>query len=209
MVKYDVSSGASGAVQGASMGGSIGGPPGAVVGSVIGAAKGFFGAKKKKKKKISTLDKKQQQLNDEQYAALRGEGPLADLYSYDPEAANKVFDENYAKYAYRDLKEKDIPELTGQFRSQGLMQSSYAGDAVGKLIREVQERLGGQRAKYLYDIEQANKEAKRGAVENLQNRQTFAYQKDKPQSNPLSGFSAGDFGDLQDTILKYAPGGVN
>lgn len=209
MVKYDVSSGASGAVQGAQMGGSVGGPPGAVVGSILGAAKGFFGAKKKKKKKYSTLDKRQQKLNEEQYAALKGEGPLADLYNYDPEAANKVFDQNIARYAYRDLNEKGIPGVTGQFRSQGLMQSSYAGDAISKLVRDVQESLDATRSQYLYDAEQANKDAKRNAVENLQNRQTFAYQKDKPQSNPMSGFSASDFGDLQDTILKYAPGGVN
>jgi hypothetical protein len=215
---------ASGAVQGGVQGAAAGGPVGGVVGAVTGFAKGVFSKKKKKKKpkKVSTLDEKQQKLNDEQYAALKGEGPLADLYNYDPEAANKVFDENIARYAYRDLKEKGIPGVTGQFRSNGLMQSSYAGDAISKLVRDVQESLDAKRSDYLYNEQKAARKSKQDAVENLQNRQTFAYQ--QPQAgggggsnipgmdwvNSISSSDVKGASDwIEDAIVKYAPGGVN
>lgn len=170
----DFTGGATGALGGASTGFSIGGPAGAAVGGLVGGLSGLFG-KKKKRKKVSSLDKRQQRLNEQQHQALLGEGPLADLYNYDPEAANAVFDKNIANKAYRDLNERAIPGVTGQFRNQGLMQSSYAGDAVAKLARDVQESLDAQRTQYLYGEQQDARGAKRNAVENLQNRQTFAY----------------------------------
>jgi hypothetical protein len=177
----DWTGGATGAISGASTGATVGSvipgvgtAVGAGVGALVGGVGGLFG-KKKKKKKVSTLDKKQQKLNEEQYQALYGEGPLADLYSYDPEAANAVFDQNIARVAYRDLNERAIPSVTGQFRSQGLMNSSYAGDAVAKLARDVQENLDAQRTQYLYGEQKDARTAKRSAVENLQNRNTFAY----------------------------------
>ena len=104
-----------------------------------------------------------------------GQGPLADLYNYDPEAANAVFDKNIANKAYRDLKEQAIPGITGQFRSLGLMDSSYAGDAISKLTRDVQEHLDAQRSQYLYGEQKDARSAKRNAVDALQGRQTFAY----------------------------------
>lgn len=220
MAKYDWGKAGSGALQGAALG-SAGGPIGSGVGAVVGGTLGLFGSKKKKKKKpkkLSTLDERQQKLNEEQYAALRGEGPLADLYNYDPEAANKVFDENIARYAYRDLNEKGIPGVTGQFRSQGLMQSSYAGDAISKLVRDVQESLNAKRSDYLYNEQKAARDSKQNAVENLQNRQTFAYEKPQAKQgggmgidNILSNFSSEDMakaGDwIQNAIVNY--GGVN
>lgn len=173
----DWTGGATGALSGASTGGAIGGPWGAAAGGLIGGVAGLFGGgdKKKKKKKISSLDKRQQALNAKQHQAILGKGPLADLYNYDPEAANRVFDQNIANPAYRKFQESVIPGITGQFRSQGLMNSSYVGDAISRLARDVQENLNAQRSQYLYGEQKEARNAKRNAVENLQNRQTFAY----------------------------------
>jgi len=165
---------ATGALSGAGTGFTVGGPIGAGVGGLVGAIGGLFGGKKKRKK-LPTLDKRQQKLNKDQYGGFYGEGPLADLYTYDPKAANDVFDKNYVNPAYRDLNEKGIPSLTGQFRSQGLMQSSYAGDAVGKLVRDVQENLNAKRADFLYKEQSAARKAKQKGIENYQNRTNFDY----------------------------------
>jgi hypothetical protein len=163
----DWTSGATGALSGASTGAAIGGPWGAAIGGVVGGVAGLFGGgKKKKKKKLSTFDKRQQQLNNQQHDAILGKGPLADLYNYDPEAANAVFDKNIANPAYRKFKEDLAPGITGQFRSQGLMNSSYAGD--------IQESLDAQRSQYLYGEQKDARTAKRNAVDSLQGRQTFA-----------------------------------
>lgn len=179
----DFTGGATGALGGASAGATIGSiipgvgtAIGAGIGGLFGGVAGLFG-NKKKKKKVSSLDKKQQKLNAQQHEALLGKGPLADLYNYDPEAANAVFDKNIASKAYRNLNESAIPSVTGQFRSQGLMNSSYAGDAIGKLTRDVQENLDAQRTQYLYGEQKDSRIAKQNAIENLQNRNTFAYDK--------------------------------
>jgi len=185
MPKADYAGGFSGAASGASAGASVGGPIGAVIGAVTGGAAGLWGGgkKKKKPKKLSTLDERQQRLNEEQYQSLRGEGPLADLYNYDPEAANAVFDKTRVNPSYRNFREHTAPGVTGQFRSQGLMQSSYAGDALARIARDIQENLDAERSKYLYGEQTDARNAKRGAVENLQNRQTFAYE--KPDEKPF------------------------
>ncbi len=178
----DWTGGATGALSGASTGATLGSvipgvgtAIGAGVGGLIGGVAGLFGGGRKKKKKVSAFDKRQQQLNAQQHEAILGKGPLADLYNYDPEAANAVFDQNIARKAYRDLNESAIPSITGQFRNQGLMQSSYAGDAVAKLARDVQENLDAQRTQYLYGEQQDARAARRNAVDALQGRQTFAY----------------------------------
>jgi hypothetical protein len=174
--------GATGALSGASTGATIGSvipgvgtAIGAGVGALIGGVTGLFGSKKKKKKKLTSFDKRQEGLNKQQHEAVLGKGPLADLYNYDPEAANNVFDKTIARKAYRDLNESAIPSVTGQFRSNGLINSSYAGDAVAKLTRDVQENLDAQRTQYLYGEQKDARNARRNAVENLQNRSTFAY----------------------------------
>ena len=184
MPKPDWGAGASGAASGAITGATIGSvipgvgtAVGAGVGGVIGGGAGLFGVGRKKKKKLSAYDKKQKKLYDLEHQAILGEGPLADLYNYDPEMANEVFDKTIARKAYRDLEEKSIPAVTGQFRSQGLMQSSYAGDAIAKLARDVQEGLDAQRTQYLYGEQKDSRQAKRQAVENIQGRSTFAYDK--------------------------------
>lgn len=180
----DWTGGATGALGGASTGATIGSvipgvgtAIGAGVGGLIGGVAGLFGGGKKKKKKVSAFDKRQQKLNEQQHQAVLGEGPLADLYNYDPEAANKVFDQNIANPAYRKFQEDVVPGITGQFRSNGLMNSSYAGDAISKLARDVQESLNSQRTQYLYGEQKDAQTAKRNAVDSLQNRQTFAYDK--------------------------------
>lgn len=179
----DWTSGATGAIGGASAGSAFG-PIGAGVGAVVGGVAGLFGGKKKRRRRVSSLDKRQQALNEEQYAAIHGEGPLADLYDYDPEAANRVFDENIANPAYRKFQEDVIPGITGQFRSNGLQNSSYVGDAITKLARDVQENLNAKRSQYLYDEQSDSRNARRNAVENYQNRQNFAYDR----SNRGGGF---------------------
>lgn len=190
---------ATGALSGASTGATIGSvipgvgtAIGAGVGALAGGIGGLFGGKKKKKKILSSLDKRQQKINKQQFKGLTGEGPLADLYNYNPEKANEVFDKTIANPAYRKFREELAPGITGQFRSQGLMNSSYAGDALAKLGRDVQESLNAQRSKYLYNQENAAKSAKQAALENFQNRQTFAY--DKAAGTP-SGFDI-------DAVLK-------
>lgn len=196
-------SGTTGALSGAATGATIGSAVpvigtaiGAGVGGVAGGLAGLFGGGRKKKKRLSTFDKRQRRLNEQQYQSLIGEGPLADLYNYDPEAANQVFDKTIANPAYRDLQEKAIPGVTGQFRSKGLMNSSYAGDAVAKLTRDVQEGLDAQRTKYLYGEQQDARNARRGAVENLQNRSTFAY-------TPSKGF------DINSILGSFSPEETN
>lgn len=182
---------ATGAASGASAGLSIGGPWGAAIGGLVGGAAGLFGGGRKKRKKLSTFDKRQKELNKLQHKSILGKGPLADLYNYDPQAANAVFEKNIANPAYRSFKEDLAPSITGQFRNEGLMTSSYAGDALSKAARDVQESLDAKRAAYLYNEQSQAREAKRNAVENLQNRTTF----DWDTSAPSGGFNI-------DSILK-------
>ena len=112
MPKANWTGGATGAISGASTGAMFGGPVGAGIGGIIGGVAGLFGGGKKKKKKRSTLDKRQQMLNEQQHQAVLGEGPLADLYNYNPEEANSVFDKTVANPAYRKFKEELAPQVT-------------------------------------------------------------------------------------------------
>jgi len=171
----DYAAGASGAASGA-MAGSAGGPVGTAVGAAVGGAAGLWGGgRKKKAKKRSTFDKRQKQIHEDQYGSYYGQGPFADLYNYDPEQANKVFDETVANPAYRDFGEKVIPKVTGQFRQGNIMDSSYTGDALSKAGRDVQERLNAQRSQYMYGLQKEARDAKRSSMENYQNRTTFDY----------------------------------
>ncbi len=176
MPKPDYGSAAGGAISGAVTGGSIGGPWGAAIGGLFGGGLGLFGGRKKAKKR-STMDKKQRALYDQEYQALQGEGPFADLYDYDPEQANQVFDKTIGRPAYRNYEEKLAPQITGQFRNQGLMNSSYAADALSKTARDLQENLDAQRSQYLYGEQKDSRNAKRQAIQNIQSRTTFDYDK--------------------------------
>jgi len=204
MPKADWMAGITGAGSGA-LTGSMFGPAGTIVGGVAGGLAGLFGGPKKPKKKkpqrLSSLDERQQELNAQQYRALQGKGPFGDLYNYNPEMANQVFDQNVGRPAYRNFQEEVIPGITGAFRSQGLQNSSYVADALAKRGRDVQEGLDAQRSQYLYGQEQAAQQAKRNAIENLQNRQTFAWE--MPQQ-PAPNAGAGSF-DLNAILGSITP----
>lgn len=176
MPRADWGAGLSSGLAGGLAGFGIGGPVGAGVGALLGGVGGIFGGRRKPKKR-STLDPYQQALYDQQFQALQGQGPLADMYNYNPGMANDVFDQNYARPAYRNFQENLIPSITGQFRNQGLMDSSYAGDSLSRLARDVQEGLDAQRTQYLYGQEQAAKQNRMQGLENMLSRQTFAYDK--------------------------------
>ncbi len=199
MAKVDVGSGLSSAVSGGAAGLGVAGIPGAVAGAATGLFSGLFGGRKKKKKR-STLDKRQQQVNEAQGQGIFGQGPLADLYNYDPEKANAVFDQNVARKSYRDFNEKTVPGITGRFRSEGLENSSYVAQELSRTGRDVQESLDAQRSKYLYDTENEAKGAKRNAVENYQNRNT-----QERQDRGEGGF---DIGSIIKSIPKEAIPGI-
>lgn len=192
MARLDAGGAASGAAGGALTGLGLGGAPGAVAGGLLGFAGGLFGGRKKKKKR-STLDKRQQMINEQQAQGLMGQGQFADLYNYDPEKANAVFDKNVARRAQRDWSETTVPGITGNFRKMGLEESGYVADAVAKSGRDVQESLDAQRANYLYGQESEARGAKRSAIENYQNRNT-----QERQTRGQGGFNIND-------IIKSIP----
>ncbi len=192
MAKLNLGGATSGAASGAATGAAFGGLPGSILGGLFGGITGLFGRKKKAKKR-STLDKRQQQLNEAQSEGIFGRGPLADLYNYDPEKANAVFDQNVARKAYRDFNEKLAPGITGNFRSKGLENSSYVAEALGRTGRDVQENLDALRSQTLYNTENQAREARRNAIENFQNRNTMAYDVNN------GGF---DIGDVLNSVPK-------
>lgn len=184
MPKPDYGGAGEGGVSGAMTGFQVsGGNPYVTAGAgAAGAALGLFGGKKKAKKR-SRYDKKQQALYADEHAALYGEGPMADLYNFDAEGANAVFDKEYANPAYRKFEEDLVPKTTGAFRSEGLQNSSYVGDAVTKMARDIQEGLDAQRTKYLYGEQSDARQAKRDAVKDIQGRTTF--DREKPDASNL------------------------
>lgn len=177
----DYGSGASGAMTGAYAGSTFG-PAGTVAGGVIGGVAGLFGKKKKKPKKLSRFDDQQKKLYRQKYDSLYGQGPFSDLYNFDAEQANQVFDKNVARYAYRDFNENVIPGITGQFRNDNIMNSSYTGEALGRAGRDVQESLDAQRAKMNYEGQQSAQQRKYDSIDNMLRMQTFDYQKPDAQS---------------------------
>lgn len=144
--------------------------------AAVGAGLSLF-KKKKKKKKISTLSKEQEALHNDNMAGLRGQGPLADLYSYNEDAANSNFDKNVSRPANRNFQENIIPQITGQFRQNNLQNSSYTGEALSRAGRNVQENLDAQRSNMIFNGQQNAQEARRTGINNSINTQTFAYQK--------------------------------
>lgn len=189
----DLSGIGSGVASGSSFGLGVGGPIGAGIGGIVGGLSSLFGGGKKKKK-VSTFDKRQKKLNKQQYEALMGKGPLADLYKYDPAKANEVFDKTIGAAAYKEHNEQTIPGITGSFRKEGLANSSYTADALAKSGADVANKLSGQRTKYLYDEQNNARDARRNAIENLQNRQAFQW-----DNSPGGGF------DLDSILGKLSP----
>ncbi len=186
MAKYDFSQGASGALSGAASGAAIGSVVpgigtgiGAAGGALIGGISSLFGSKKKKTKpkRLNTFDPQQQQLYQQYISSLTGKGPLADMYNYNPEQANQNFDANVSRPAYRNFEENIVPTVTGQFRQGGLMNSSYAGDALARRGRDVQENLDAQRSNMHYLGQQNTQASRQNAINSILGTQSFAYSK--------------------------------
>jgi len=185
MPRADWENGAGGAISGATTGASVGSvipgigtAVGGVVGGLIGGISGLFGKKKKKKdKKKTTLDPLQQALYNEYIAGIRGEGPMRDMYNFDSSAYNDVFDQTVGRPAYRNFQENVIPSITGQFRKNGLQNSSYVGDSLSRAGRDVQENLDAQRAANIFSGQQQANQNKQNAINSVLGTQSFAYSK--------------------------------
>jgi len=187
MAKYDWGQAATGAVSGAATGSAFG-PIGTAGGAIIGGVSSLFGSKKKKKKKpkpISTLDPQQQKLYGTTMDALRGEGPMADMYNFDAEGYNNVFDQTVGRPAYRNFQENIIPGITGQYRKNNLMNSSYSGEALSRAGRDVQENLDAQRSANVFQGQQQANTNRINGINNMLNLQTFAYE--QPGAEKKSG----------------------
>lgn len=190
MPKADWGGGAGGAVSGAVSGASIGSiipgvgtAIGGAVGGIIGGISGLFGGKKKKKpKKRSTLDPQQQALYNDYISSIRGEGPMKDLYNFDAEGYNDVFDKTIGRQANRNFNENIIPGITGQFRSNGLQNSSYVGESLSRAGRDVQENLDAQRSQNVFQGQQQANQNKQNAINSVLGTQTFAYEKPGAQA---------------------------
>ncbi len=178
MAKYSAGSAVSGAASGAAAGAPFG-PWGSAIGGVIGGAVGLFGSKKKKKKKpkiVDTMDPQQKELYADYIKSIRGEGPFSNLYNFDAEGANNNFDQNVSRPANRNFQENIIPGITGQFRGNNLQNSSYAGQALSRAGRDVQESLDAQRSNYIYNGQKQANQNRINGIQNALNTQTFAYQ---------------------------------
>lgn len=185
MAKYDSGKGLSAGISGAGTGLAVGGPIGAAVGGLVGLASGLFGNKKKKKtaplKKVSTLDPRQQKLYADYERSVRGRGPFSELYNFDVQAANDNFDANVSRPAYRNFQENIIPAITGQYRSNNLMNSSYSANALSRAGRDVQENLDAQRSNMQFSGQQQSQNNRQNAINNILGMQTFAYDRGAPQ----------------------------
>jgi hypothetical protein len=174
----------SGGVGGASTG-SIFGPIGTAAGGVLGAIGGLFGKKKKpKQKKLGAFDPQQQALYNDYVQGIRGQGPLSNLYNFDAQGYNNVFDQTIGRPAYRNFQENVIPGITGQFRQGNIMNSSYTGEALARAGRNVQENLDAQRAANVFNGQQQAQQNQANAINSILGMSTFAYQ--KPQARTPS-----------------------
>lgn len=148
-----------------------------------GAVTGLFGLNKKKKpKRRSTLDPQQQALYQDYVNSIRGEGPFADMYNFDEEAANQNFDKNVSRPAYRNFQENIIPGITGQFRAGNLGNSSYTGEALGRVGRDVQEGLDARRSDMIFQGQNQAKQNKQTGINNILNTTTFDWQMPRKSS---------------------------
>jgi hypothetical protein len=177
---FDLAGGVSGGLTGAGTG-SVFGTPGSVVGGLAGFGLGLF-RKKKKKKRESTLDPERKKLYDEYMEGLRGQGPMAGLYNWDAEGANENFDKNVSRPAYRNFQENIVPGITGQYRQNNLMNSSYSGEALSRSGRDVQEALDARRSDMHFQGQDRANKARRSGINSSFNIQT---ERDRP-NNPSS-----------------------
>ena len=110
-------------------------------------------------------------------SALRGEGPFGNLYNFDAQGYNDVFDKTIGRPAYRNFEENIIPNITGQFRGNNLMNSSYTGQALSRAGRDVQENLDAQRSANIFQGQQQANQNKMNSINSLLGLQTQAYQR--------------------------------
>lgn len=182
----------SGTLGGAVTGFLKGGPAGALVGGGLGLV-GDLTKKKKKKNKlfgegsgtVSSYDPLQQELYKNANEGIMNRGPLADVYGFNADQANNNFDLNIQNPALRNYRENIVPTITGQFRKDNLMNSSYAGEALAREGRNVQENLNAGRANYIYNQEQASKDRRQRGIESILGSQTFAYNQPQTQNSPI------------------------
>ena len=153
--------------------------------AAIGALQLASNAFKKKAKKRSTFDKTQKKLWKDYNNGIMGEGPLADLYKFDAQKATQNFQQNVARPAYENYQENVIPQITGSFRSKGLGNSSYAGQALERGGRMVQNDLNGKMSDYLFQQENSVNNRRSGAIKDSLNTNTFDYE--RQQEDPFSG----------------------
>lgn len=175
---------ASGAMAGGQIGSAIMPGYGTAIGAGIGGLAGLFGSKKKRRKpkQISTFDPQQQGLYDQYVQGLSGKGQFSDLYNYDAQGANANFDRNVSRPAYRNFQENIIPSITGQFRQGNLQNSSYAGEALSRAGRDVQEGLDAQRSNMQFMGQQNANQNRMQGIQNILGTQTFARQDASPNS---------------------------
>lgn len=160
--------------------------------AVIQGVSSLFGSgRSKKPKKISTLSPEQRRLHQEYIQGIRGEGPMAGMFNFNPDQVNQNFESTVARPAYRQFQEDVIPQITGQFRGKNLMNSSYTGEALGRAGRNVQESLDAQRSNTLYNAEQSSYDRRNQAIQNALSTQTFAYQRPQERSSPLDSILNG------------------
>ncbi len=194
---------AGGAITGAQLGSSFG-APGAIAGGLIGGVAGLFGSKKKKPKKKSTLDPQQQKLYNDYVSSIRGQGgPFSGLYNFDANQQNNVFDQTVGRQAYREFREKNVPEITGAFRANNLQNSSYAGEALARRGRDVQENLDALRAQYQFAGQQEAQQRQQRGIQDILGMNTQAYVNPDQQPNtidkilgglaPMAGQTFGDY----------------
>lgn len=174
MASFNLGGAFGGAGTGATLGASFGGPLGGVLGGLGGALFGGFGSSKRKPKNVSTLDPKQRSLLDAYIQAIQGGGgPLADIFSTDPQSVFENFNRNYAKPAYQNFQENIIPSITGQFRGNNLQNSSYLGQALSQAGTRVQNNLDDQLANILFQSQQEGNNRRFQGLNNVTNMQTF------------------------------------
>jgi hypothetical protein len=149
-------------------------------GLLTGAVTGLFGKKKKKPKRLSTLDPQQQSLYNDYISSIRGEGPMKDLYNFDAQGYNDVFDKTIGRQANRNFNENIIPGITGQFRSNNLQNSSYVGESLSRAGRDVQENLDNQRSANVFAGQQQANQNKINGTNSILNMNTFDWQMPEP-----------------------------
>lgn len=198
------------AISGAATGGGAGsifGPIGTAIGGVAGVVSSLFGGKKKKKvKQRSNFDPQQQALYNDYVSGIRNQGPMAGNFNFDAEGYNNVFDQTIARPANRNFQENIIPNITGQFRQGNIMNSSYAGDALSRAGRNVQENLDALRSANVFQGQQTANTNRLNATNNVLGMPTFTNYEQNRSPNIIDqlstqlGPSTGDW--LRNTLER-------